>query len=150
MPLERETDLPKGFLVTSTRSRNINIPRTELTERGILNSVFRRGRSNRGGWLDATLDQLRPFGPVEVISASENGKFLDDVDKLLKSGMIKEEANPRAFELLCASVNSAIYNYNRRHELIQNGDEDNKARLTRDESSLRLILYKGRENNRRT
>jgi hypothetical protein len=114
-----------------------------------LNSVPRRGRAAQGGWLDMTLDQLAPHGPVEVMSAHENRKFLADVAKLVKSGMIKEEANARAFQLLCASVNSAIYNYNRRREFIQRGDEENKVRMARDESNLRLILYKGLESNRR-
>ncbi len=89
------------------------------------------------------MDRLSPFGHVEVILATKNGKFLDDVDKLLAAGMIEAEANARAFELLCASTNSAVYSYNRRHHFIQSGDEENKVRLSRDERNLRLILYKG-------
>ena len=116
-----------------------------MAEREILNTLISGRRSTQGGWLDKTLDQLRPFGLVKTIAAVENGKFLADVDRLLKSGMINEEENARAFQLLCASVNSAIYSYNRRREFIQNGDEENKVRLTRDEKYLRLILYKGRK-----
>ena len=125
------------------------MPLERIADREILKSLLRPSRSTRGGWLDTTLDQLTPFGGVKVISAKENEKFLNDVDKLLKGGMNKEEANARAFQLLCAAINSAVYSYNRRHEFIQSGDEENKARLTRDESNFRLILYKGQENNRR-